>query len=136
MIDVSRSCRSCGVTKSLGEFVGSTRSRMGRTRECKACASHRTLTHKRRDHPDGYRPPGWKEREVLRDAAKDQPCADCGQSYPLPIMEFDHVRGTKVANVSAMVAGGTTKAFLAELAKCDVVCANCHRMRTWNRRAG
>lgn len=71
-------------------------------------------------------------------AFKSKPCADCGQTFPLCVMECDHVRGTKRANVANMVGGGRCRyslaAVLAELAKCDVVCANCHRIRTHERR--
>lgn len=66
---------------------------------------------------------------------KEVPCHDCEQEYPHYIMEFDHRDGeVKVANVSHFVWKGSRKAFLAEIAKCDVVCANCHRARTWARR--
>lgn len=46
-------------------------------------------------------------------------------------MDFDHVRGEKVADLSTMVNQCTTVAAIdAEIAKCDLVCANCHRIRT------
>lgn len=73
--------------------------------------------------------------EYLR-ALKTAPCADCGESYPYFIMEFDHVptRGGKVDNLSRMAKLGLKSAkFQAELKKCDVVCANCHKVRTFIR---
>jgi len=48
-------------------------------------------------------------------------------------MDLDHVRGTKEFKVSEAVQrayGLTLKRVQAEIAKCDVVCANCHRIRT------
>jgi len=46
-------------------------------------------------------------------------------------MDFDHVRGEKVLSISAMVHKGFSwESILAEIAKCDVVCSNCHRIRT------
>lgn len=66
-------------------------------------------------------------------AAKNKPCADCGKRYPYYVMDFDHVRGRKVNKVSGMVTYNTEK-LRAEIRKCDVVCANCHRARTWRRR--
>jgi hypothetical protein len=48
-------------------------------------------------------------------------------------MDLDHVRGQKEFKVSEAVARayGTNLARVrAEIAKCDVVCANCHRIRT------
>jgi hypothetical protein len=73
---------------------------------------------------------------VIAVEAKNRPCADCGRSYPPYVMDFDHVRGEKVANVSVLVAGGASRRrVLAEIAKCEVVCANCHRERTHGRQA-
>ena len=51
------------------------------------------------------------------------------------VMDFDHVRGEKVANVSSIWSRKSWEAVLEEVAKCEVVCANCHRLRTWSRRA-
>lgn len=51
-------------------------------------------------------------------------------------MEFDHVpeRGPKLFNVGGSRSGVSHIKMLAELAKCDVVCPNCHRRRTNERR--
>ena len=84
----------------------------------------------------------WRKRwhdkhlEFIR-SFKDKPCMDCGNRYPPICMDFDHIpeRGPKLFNVS--VAAGKLllmKKLAAEIAKCDVVCANCHRLRTEKRR--
>ena len=65
-------------------------------------------------------------------AAKSQPCADCGVSYPFYVMDLDHVRGIKYLSVSAMTSCPTFRV-RREIAKCDAVCANCHRRRTHDR---
>jgi hypothetical protein len=60
---------------------------------------------------------------------------DCGMvnlEHP-EIFDFDHVRGEKVANISALVTKGPVADLITELAKCDVVCACCHRIRTYTR---
>lgn len=64
---------------------------------------------------------------------KDMPCADCGKKYPPCAMDFDHVRGTKKISVSGGYVYVGMPALEKELAKCDLVCANCHRIRTWKR---
>jgi hypothetical protein len=70
-------------------------------------------------------------------AAKDGPCTDCGVRYPPYVMQFDHVRGVKRLNVSAMASCTYGPApILAEIAKCDLVCANCHAERTYARKEG
>jgi hypothetical protein len=69
-------------------------------------------------------------RRVI-DEAKSVPCTDCRQSYPPYVMDFDHVRGEKYANIADMVVKQVSlKRLLEEIAKCEVVCANCHRERT------
>lgn len=61
-------------------------------------------------------------------------CADCGYNEPPAALDFDHRPGTKkIRNIKAGHQFGWL-ALLAEVAKCDVVCANCHRIRTVNRR--
>lgn len=83
---------------------------------------------------------GQKRAELGRimQAAKDAPCMDCGNWFDPACMEFDHRDpATKVANVSKMRNGRyPVQALLDEIAKCDLVCANCHRIRTKYRAAG
>lgn len=67
---------------------------------------------------------------------KEVPCADCGKEYPYYVMDFDHVRGDKAGNVSSMISNKDNKKILEEVAKCEVVCANCHRERTQRRMLG
>lgn len=64
---------------------------------------------------------------------KARPCVDCGGQFPPECMDFDHVRGEKVGDISKMLLW-TTEHLHDELAKCDLVCANCHRVRTHERR--
>lgn len=76
-----------------------------------------------------------EKNRVLREyihQLKAQPCADCGVSFPPECMDFDHVRGVKCFDVSKPNSLG--KRFHEEIAKCDVVCSNCHRTRTHRRR--
>lgn len=58
------------------------------------------------------------------------PCADCGHRYPYYVMDFDHRDPAKKEfNISTFRARNPA-ALWAEIDKCDVVCANCHRERT------
>ncbi len=77
----------------------------------------------------------WAEGEPLRRFVNDyksRPCADCNQVFHPVAMDFDHVRGEKSGNIATMVGG--MKPFIkiwAEIEKCVVVCANCHRVRSF-----
>ena len=70
----------------------------------------------------------------LVDEASDVPCMDCGNRYPAYVMDFDHrdpaTKRFKISNGVGQRYGVQT--MLDEMAKCDVVCANCHRVRTHN----
>ena len=62
--------------------------------------------------------------------ASEHPCVDCGEADPV-VLTFDHVRGEKVANVADLIwSKHSLAAVQAEVAKCDVRCANCHTRRT------
>jgi hypothetical protein len=78
-----------------------------------------------------------KAREKLRQfvrAAKDRPCADCGGVFHYAVMQFDHVRGAKEFNLSEVRRKTPSlRRVQEEIEKCDVVCANCHALRTWKR---
>jgi hypothetical protein len=59
-------------------------------------------------------------------------CSDCGITNHI-MLDFDHLRDKKY-NVSRMIHDGFSwKAIQKEIEKCEVVCANCHRVRTHNR---
>jgi hypothetical protein len=67
-------------------------------------------------------------RQVLRDL-KANPCEDCHQSFPPCVMDFDHIRGKKRRNIGQLLKN-SLGVLLAEIEKCELVCANCHRIRT------
>ena len=73
-----------------------------------------------------------KRRDVMR-SYKDRPCADCGVSYPYYVMEFDH-RGDKEFAIADNAHRVSESKLRNEIAKCDVVCSNCHKARTYIRR--
>jgi hypothetical protein len=61
-------------------------------------------------------------------------CTDCGQFFPVWVMHWDHLPGyEKVACISDMVRNRSRTTTLAELQKCELVCANCHVLRTVSR---
>jgi len=59
------------------------------------------------------------------------PCVDCGEDDPI-MLEFDHVRGRKRDSVCGLIKRriSSLEPLKAEVAKCEVRCANCHRRRT------
>src|SRR6266498_46480 len=73
--------------------------------------------------------------EWFRGLKDNKPCTDCKIVYPYYIMQWDHI-GPKTWNkrYRAVVHMGLSReATLKELENCELVCANCHAKRTWER---
>ena len=73
----------------------------------------------------------YQERSALIIAAKSVPCKDCKRVFPYYVMDFDHLRDKKFT-----IGQGRRKnleVLRQEIAKCEVVCSNCHRERTFKR---
>ena len=132
-------CTMCKQWKPLDEFHRNRRKPDGRQVRCRACNIE---TNKRwyRDHPEVRAERMDEYNRQRREASharvlaylREHPCIDCGESDPV-VLEFDHLRD-KVDNISKMASLKRPWAIiLAEIAKCDVVCANCHRRRTAQR---
>jgi hypothetical protein len=61
-------------------------------------------------------------------------CTDCGYSVHASALDFDHLPGyVKTGPIAGNIARGSLRLLFEEIAKCEVVCANCHRVRTWRR---
>ena len=93
-------------------------SRRGETRQRQAAARHRALV-------EWYR------------SLKDAPCVDCGGRFHHAAMQWDHLPGMeKRGDLGRLVNGHSRKVILEEIAKCELVCANCHAVRTFARQRG
>lgn len=91
---------------------------------CKKCSTNRRKS--------------WSanRQEAIR-LLKVAPCKDCGGTFPAPCMDFDHVKGAKAFDLGKAAQKGIRwELVLQEIAKCELVCANCHRLRTHTRRVG
>lgn len=75
------------------------------------------------------------DRRAWLDALKvERGCADCGYNAHPRALDWDHVGTDKVGDVGRLAHSRIALVrLLAEIAKCEVVCANCHRIRTWAR---
>lgn len=109
---------------------------------CARCHRRRTCEQRlSRWRRTGERiPPSWQRRldtQDVNDAIKVAlGCQDCGWTGHPRALDWDHVRGDKITTISILIANGATWAnILDEMSKCELVCANCHRIRTCERRA-
>jgi hypothetical protein len=73
----------------------------------------------------------YQSARALLEKLKSGPCVDCGGTFIPRAMHFDHRDPTtKKYNISVLASANRVKAILEEVAKCDLVCANCHAYRT------
>jgi hypothetical protein len=105
---------------------------------CVNCHRHRTASRERWWRLDLDRPiaePNVRQkRNVLRvyRLLDRSSCVDCGKS-DIVVLDFDHI-APKLAPVLSLAWDGYSRwVILAEIAKCEIRCANCHRLRTLER---
>lgn len=129
-------CAACKKKKRSSEFTKNKSRADGLNHSCKPC--HRLHTQQHYKENKSYylakaRRTQKNVQEMIR-SMKRVPCIDCKRTFGWWVMDFDHVRGKKCFDLSlAHRRSGKHKALL-EAAKCDIVCANCHRDRTHARR--
>lgn len=134
-------CQKCGEIKFVElDFYRHRNNKDGYRNDCKPCASKdsserylkdRKLVKAKRETKR------LEKRETLKSFVKEylsaSCCTDC-LNTDWRVLEFDHVRGEKKYNIGDLMKGTfSLDTFLAEVDKCDVVCANCHRIRTYER---
>ncbi|MEO7019954.1 MAG: hypothetical protein ABI234_07370, partial [Ktedonobacteraceae bacterium] len=60
-------------------------------------------------------------------------CVDCN-CLDIRVLEFDHVHGKKAKSISELLKNSASwPRIQSEIAKCEVRCANCHRIQTMER---
>ncbi len=154
-----KACTICGTSKNLDQFVKDRRLVDGYSSRCLLCERDRVRAWNRTLQGRSYAKTYNLERKVdhrahyvaykvqiksrvrerclvtagIINSLKKGPCTDCKKSFPPFCMDFDHVRGEKNFDVGDMKSH-SRKAVLAEITKCDLVCARCHRVRTDGRK--
>ena len=140
-----RACTKCHVVKPMEEFGWKYKSLGKRHAVCKECTSVRSSNwyYQNQDRQkENVRLNNLEYRKAARDFMFDylstHPCTKCGETDPV-VLEFHHL-GEKSSEVSRLLGRGVTReALKAEIDKCVVVCANCHRritaeQRSWYKR--
>lgn len=118
-------------------FFAKPSSKRGFQWKCKECNKIYQREHYKKNPNLQYERNDRNIREAYRflNEIKSRPCMDCGHSFDPICMDFDHVRGKKSFSLSAAVRDGfSKKRMLAEIEKYEIVCSNCHRVRTHKRR--
>lgn len=124
--ETERRCQRCGIVQPIAMFyVEQERKRAareGRTKFNYPCRTCNQETSRARRKP----------RQDYADAIKlERGCSVCGLRSEHPeVFDFDHGESEKVSSIALMLTRGTWEQFTAEIEKCEVVCANCHRILT------
>jgi hypothetical protein len=133
-----RCCGRCNEWKALDQFNWRRKHKGQRDNLCRVCRSiyhHEHYAANKQRYIDQAR-----ERKQRLNRERTQfllayfaahPCADCGESDPI-VLEFDHL-GDKAFDIGSGFTYRNWEAVLAEIAKCEVVCRNCHKRRTARR---
>jgi hypothetical protein len=132
-----KKCNFCDVEKPIDEFKWMSRDGLLRFPRCKTCEKEyrKNYYEKNKDKLTAQKKTQYQRLHEIVEEHKDKPCVDCGNRYPSYVMDFDHIDpATKIIKVSALVYSGSEPLLLDEISKCEVVCANCHRIRTHKRK--
>lgn len=128
----TKTCWKCQTIKPTSDFSVNKTKSDGLQTQCRRCRkTYHTAyyTKEKRAHLVRNAKTKRIKRQFVYDYLKTHPCVDCGESDPT-VLTFDHVRGRKLFTIAS---GHNTKnldTIKKEIAKCDVVCANCHTRRT------
>jgi len=135
-------CRTCHQPKCVEDFP--LRGGGIRRTECKKCFGIRQRKHYR-NNKAAYivrnvrrtKEERKRQAQVVFDLKDGKQCVDCGVPYRAWQLQFDHPPGAhKIGDVASIVGNVSETRLMSEIAKCDLVCANCHADRTYKRRKG
>lgn len=133
---INKKCIKCNKAKQLNAF-GIQNTKLSHNKTCLDC---RNLNFKRlyKLHHMKYRDRinlnTYDRRHVTREIKfsylLEHPCVDCGIA-DIRVLEFDHLQDKK--HVIALMQVSGIDSLIAEISKCDIRCANCHRIKTFSR---
>ena len=138
-IATDKKCNKCNCWKKLTCFSMKKGSRHS---VCKMCVAEYNKTHYQKNKELYLKRakvnvvgPIKRNQKFIQDYKNNHPCTDCGIQYPYYVMDFDHRDPqTKLANVSNLTRQAfSLELIYSELEKCDIVCSNCHRIRTFTK---
>lgn len=136
-IRVMKTCPTCKQTKSLSEFGKNKAKKDGLQSQCNECRKEANKKYYLNTPERNVQRRAFTARRVAENQSwvleylLSHPCVDC-EITDVRVLEFDHVRGAKSFNISESFWRNPV-ALQKEVAKCDVRCANCHRIVTQQR---
>lgn len=128
-------CSTCKISKNETYYSFKNKQNNKRNTICKTCHKIYRDDHYKNNKSKTLNKVYKRRKELIKLSSNyrsEKGCIDCGvKDYR--ILEYDHIKD-KTKNISEMVFNGNSWSnILLEIEKCEVVCANCHRIRTWER---
>ena len=145
----TKRCNGCNKDRDIEDFNLKDRTKGTRQALCRFCIAEYGKEHYK-NNKQAYidkaksrnKRISEENRTKLFAYLSQHPCVDCVETDPY-VLEFDHVRGKKSNDIAKMVMDGYSWSTIeAEIDKCEVRCANCHRIResekgsSWRRFSG
>jgi len=127
-----KNCTKCGHSKEKNRDNFDWSERDGLSARCKECRKKNGKIHYETNKTVYFSQARERRLDMCEflKGLKNKPCHDCGNSFPHYVMDFDHL-DNKIMNLSnPKVRRWGKNRILTEVAKCHLVCANCHRIRT------
>lgn len=130
-----KKCSRCKRELSLKEYSFRNKATGRRNSCCRQCQAKLFRSHYKRNRATYVQRSADRKRLLLERirVLKQGPCTDCAGRFHPVAMDFDHTGSDKTAGVAHLVGLGSWSAIEREIKKCELVCANCHRVRTYTR---
>ena len=130
-----RTCNQCALSFPASKDYFRPRSNnRGLEAACKSCQRENSRAYEQVKISSGIRRVVGRRvrlRGFLDQIKLEGGCVVCGYNAHPAALDFDHLPGkTKVATIAKLFSGLKEQLLLEEIKKCEVVCANCHRVRT------
>lgn len=132
-ITMNRKCYPCKTIKPIHNFSR-------KNYECKSCACIRSRKYRSNNLLQVRLRENKRKAQLyidnldyINNYKNERCCVDCNTKYPPYVLQFDHCKGTKSNSIKNMKHNSSLNTIIKEIEKCELVCANCHRNRTYKR---
>lgn len=137
-----KKCSACGEVKPYGEFFFRDKTSKRLHSQCRKCYSIKRKAYSKmhyQKYGDDYRRRAMERKIIVRsqlrvkilDYLKDKKCITCGVD-DIRVLDFDHINASEKSFSIARAISDLKSwdSILEEIKKCQILCANCHRIRT------
>ena len=135
-VSKTETCSKCRKIKPIFEFHKNRRRATGHSNNCKMCQNKFTRIH-HINNEDDYKETRNRHRrkrmDIIIKIKSDAGCKICGEKHPA-CLDFHHRnKAEKLFGIAQSISGlFKIDAIMIEIAKCDVMCSNCHRKEHWD----